>query len=136
MVDATRVATIIHVSEDCDGKSHFDEDSPRGLVREKFCVEKLVALMNQWNSKCGEMGTQLDSADLQLTRNNYSSLSYYRVDSTKRVTTATSTFVFTSSFSSLITCYKNKISFGNWKEKQRLIANKKNIIKQKRCRDV
>jgi len=135
-VNDTRVATIIDVSEDCDGKSHFYEDSHRGLVRQIFYVNELVALMNQWNSQCGEMDTKLDSADLQLMRDNYSSLSYYRVDNTKRVTTTTSTFVFDSSFSRLITCYKNKISFGDWKEQQRLIANKKNIIKEKRCRNV
>ena len=122
-VNDTRVATIIDVSEDCDGKSHFDEDSHRGLVCEIFDVKELVALMNQWNSQCGEMDTKLDSADLQLMRKNYSSLSYYRVEK-KRVTTTTTTFVFDSTFSSLITCYKNKMSFKDWKQDQRQKANK------------
>lgn len=71
--------------------------------------------MDEWNSRCGEKDVQLDSADLQLMHDNYSSLSYYHVEK-KLVTTTTSTFDFNSS---LITCYPNKIAFGVWKQQQR-----------------
>ncbi len=42
---------IISVSETRDGKK---EPLLRGLVHEIFDVDRLVALMDQWNSRCGE----------------------------------------------------------------------------------
>jgi hypothetical protein len=61
---------------------------------------------------------KVDPEDLQLMRDKYSLLSYYRVEK-KLVTTDTSTFVLDSSFSFLITCYPNKIAFRDLKKQQR-----------------